>query len=46
MSRRPGGDAQSFGALIRSDYRKWEPVVNHDAGHRWLRSVVFRRFGE
>ena len=22
-----GGDAQSFGALIRSDYRKWEPVV-------------------
>jgi tripartite-type tricarboxylate transporter receptor subunit TctC len=22
-----GGDAQAFGALIRSDYRKWEPVV-------------------
>jgi tripartite-type tricarboxylate transporter receptor subunit TctC len=22
-----GGDAQSFGALIRADYRKWEPVV-------------------
>jgi tripartite-type tricarboxylate transporter receptor subunit TctC len=22
-----GGDAQSFGQLIRSDYRKWEPVV-------------------
>jgi tripartite-type tricarboxylate transporter receptor subunit TctC len=22
-----GGDAQSFAALIRSDYRKWEPVV-------------------
>jgi tripartite-type tricarboxylate transporter receptor subunit TctC len=22
-----GGDAQSFGSLIRSDYRKWEPVV-------------------
>ena len=22
-----GGDAQSFSALIRSDYRKWQPVV-------------------
>jgi tripartite-type tricarboxylate transporter receptor subunit TctC len=22
-----GGDAQSFAALVRSDYRKWEPVV-------------------
>lgn len=22
-----GGDAASFGALIRADYRKWEPVV-------------------
>jgi DNA-binding transcriptional LysR family regulator len=24
----------------------WHERMHHDAGHRWLRSVVFRRFGD
>jgi len=38
--------APPFDSPVVDISQYWHERMHHDAGHRWLRSVVFRRFGE
>ena len=38
--------APPFDSPVVDISQYWHERIHHDAGHRWLRSVVFRRFGE